>query len=143
MNVAIRLADEDFSFMADRMSRWVDGVLGRDYHRYRSAQAWNPSINLYEDDTGFHLVADLAGIDPEVVDLRVEQNRLILRGVRPAPRPPDCSDKQAAAALRLHHMEIEYGPFIRTVDLPEAIDVKRIEAVYRNGFLWVKMPRKQ
>ena len=143
MNVAIRLAEEDLPFMADRMSRWVDGVLGRDYHRYRPAQAWNPAINLYEDEAGFHLVADLAGIDPEVIDLRVEKNRLILRGQRPAPRPPDCSDKQSAAALRLHHMEIEYGPFVRTVDLPEAIDVKGIEAVYRNGFLWIKMPRKR
>ena len=139
MNVAIRLADEDPSFLADRMSRWVDGVLGQDYHRYRPGQAWNPAINLYEDDIGFLLVADLAGIDPEVIDLRVEKRRLILRGQRPAPRLPD---KQATAALRLHHMEIEYGPFVRTVNLPEAIDVKKIEACYRNGFLWVKMPRK-
>ena len=86
-------------------------------------------------------MADLAGIDPEVIDLRVQKNQLILRGQRPSPRSPDCSDKQAAA-FRLHHMEIEHGPFIRKVDLPEEIDVKGIEAVYRNGFLWVKMPRK-
>ncbi len=139
MHVAIRLADEDPSFLADRMSRWVDGVLSQDYHRYRLGQAWNPAINLYEDDSGFHLAADLAGIDPEVIDLRVEKNRLILRGARQSPRPPE---KQCDAALHLHHMEIECGPFIRTVDLPEAIDVKKIEACYRNGFLWVKMPRK-
>ncbi|MDY7011591.1 MAG: Hsp20/alpha crystallin family protein [Planctomycetota bacterium] len=140
MNVAIRLAEEDPSFLDDRMSRWVDGVLGYDYHRYRSGQAWSPAINLYEDDAGFHLVADLAGIDPEVIDLRVNKNRLILRGVRPSPRP---LEDQCAAALHLHHMEIEYGPFTRTVNLPEAIDVKKIEACYRNGFLWVKMPLKR
>jgi HSP20 family protein len=143
MNVAIRLADEDISFMADRMRRWVDGILNQDYHRYHLGQAWNPSINLYEDEAGFHLVADLAGIDPEVVDLRVEKNRLILRGQRQPPRPPGLTDKQTSSSLRLHHMEIEYGPFVRTVDLPEEINVKKIEAVYRNGFLWVKMPRKQ
>ncbi|MCD4699435.1 MAG: Hsp20/alpha crystallin family protein [Phycisphaerae bacterium] len=140
MNVAISLADEDLSFPADQMSQWVDGVMGQDYHRYRPGQAWSPAINLYEDDAGFHLVADLAGIDPEVIDLHVQKNRLILRGARPSPRPPE---KQCDVALHLHHMEIECGPFIRTVDLPEAIDIKKIEAWYRNGFLWVKMPRKQ
>ncbi len=149
MNFAIRLADEDFSFLADRMSRWVDGVLGRDYHSYRPGQTWSPPINFYEDASCFYLVADLAGIDPEAIDLRVEKKRLILRGERLSPRPSqtagahdsDPADK-TGGELRVYHMEIDHGQFMREINLPEEIAPGGIEASYRSGFLWVKMPKK-
>jgi len=144
MNVPLQVAAEDTSGMADQMGRWLDRVLGPDYQRYRGEGAWRPSINLYEDGESYHLVADLAGIEPETMDLRAEKGRLILRGQRPSPRPPGGEAGQASASgsLRLHLMEIDHGPFQRTLELPEAVDAERIEAHYRHGFLWVKMPKE-
>jgi len=144
MNVAIQVAGEDFSSIARELTRWIDGILGRDYHRYHSGQTWSPSINLYEDSSCYYLVADLAGMEAEGIELLIENRRLILRGVRPGPIPPAsvAERSEGKVAFRLHHMEIDNGPFHRTIELPASVDNDRVEAKYRNGFLWVIMPKK-
>ncbi len=145
MHVPLHLDAEEPSFVASQLSRWVDEVLGPDYQRYRADHAWSPSINLYEDSRGFCLVADLAGVAAEGIDLQVEEGQLVLRGDRPVPRPPQCEveeDPKATGPNKLHLMEIDHGPFLRKLRLPENVDVDGIEACYRNGFLWVRMPRK-
>lgn len=138
-------AADKFSYVAEEMSRWMDRVLGPEFHRYRPKQAWSPAINVYEDDVALYLVVDLAGVEPESIDLNIQRQCLTLKGERAAPRPPQSpcvAGKDARSALRLHTMEIDHGSFLRSLDLPEAIDNAAVEACYRNGFLWVKLPKK-
>ncbi|PYI87780.1 MAG: hypothetical protein DMF03_12645, partial [Verrucomicrobia bacterium] len=40
-------------------------------------------------------------------------------------------------------MEIDYGPFLRVLPLPENIDVDQTKAEQRNGFLWITLPLKK
>jgi len=138
--VNIEAADK-FSPVAQEMGRWIDRILGPEFHPYRSRHAWTPSVNLYEDSLAYYLVADLGGIDPGKIDLRVEARQLVLRGERPAPRPPvgECGPDKASSSLRLHVMEIDHGPFVRAVEMPAPIDADKVEACYRHGFLWVKI----
>jgi HSP20 family molecular chaperone IbpA len=39
-------------------------------------------------------------------------------------------------------MEIDAGPFVREVRLPVPIDVGEVRATYRDGLLWVFMPKQ-
>jgi HSP20 family molecular chaperone IbpA len=39
-------------------------------------------------------------------------------------------------------MEIDYGPFLRVVELPERVDVDRATAEQENGLLWIILPLK-
>jgi len=144
MDASIAVADHGFSPLAQQMSRWVEQVLGSEYRVYHAERGWSPSINLYEDEGFFYLVADLAGVDAEKVDLRVEKGKLLLRGERAGPRPPGRKDCPVPnpGTLRLHLMEIDHGPFLRVLEVPEFVDTDGICACYRNGFLWVKMPKK-
>ena len=140
MRVELELAEkEEFSSLADQMGRWLDNVLGPDYHRYRPGDTWKPAINLYEDPSAYYVVVDLAGVRGETLDLRVENGRLVLRGERPSPRPERAEG--VSGPLRVHLMEIDHGPFQRTLELPQTIEADAIEARYRNGLLWVKMPK--
>jgi HSP20 family protein len=47
-----------------------------------------------------------------------------------------------ANAVRYLQMEIEYGTFERTLELPVLVDESRIEAHYRDGLLTVVLPKK-
>ena len=38
-------------------------------------------------------------------------------------------------------MEIDEGPFRREIDLPAAVDTSQVEATYRKGFLWIRLPK--
>ena len=120
-----------------RMNRWVDKILRTSYHTYCPGEAWRPSVNLYEDASHYCLLVDLAGMRAEDIDLRIEDDKLIVSGQRDTPR-----SREMQGDPKLHLMEIDHGWFRRCLELPENVDVEAIEATYRGGFLWVRMPKK-
>ena len=77
------------------------------------------------------VVADLAGVEPGDVEVLVTGRELVLAGERPRP---------ALEGSRYRQMEIDYGPFERTVALPADVDVERANARYERGLLVVTLP---
>lgn len=143
MDSPLQVAEE--SSFTDRMDRWVEQVLGPDYRRFCARRTWTPSVNLYENAKGYYLVVELAGVEADKIDFRVENNTVILEGRRLTPRPQACQastcENVPATHLRTHLMEIDHGPFCRTLQLPEPVDREKVEAAYRNGYLWVTLPK--
>lgn len=95
---------------------------------------WRPAVDIYEDAERFLLTAELTGIDPSKVDLRVEENRITLRGERKLERE---EQKQ-----NYHRVERPYGTFGRTFTLPVTVDATKIAAEYKHGLLHVSIPKK-
>lgn len=114
----------------------ADSVVSASYLRYHTHKAWSPAINLYETNDSYCIVADLAGVNASEIDIRVEDKKLIIRGQRPVPQMCKPSEH-----LRLHLMEIDHGRFVRTVEVPPGVKVTNIEAFYRSGYLWVRLPK--
>ena len=117
-------------------------------------ETWTPNVNLYENSTSYVVCVDLAGVVKEKIDVEVVDQRLKLRGVRPVPQfeeEPEVRDlgsKASPAAagtakrIRVHLMEIDHGAFAREVELPPDADRESITANYRNGLLWIEIPKK-
>jgi HSP20 family protein len=137
MQVQLQATEESFSSVARQLSKWVDQMLTPEYRRYSPGEAWAPAVNLYEDDDAFHVVVDLAGMDPTAVGLKVEAGRLLISGERPTPRPG--KTKRLACT---HLMEIDHGPFLRSIEVPATVDMEVINAKYRAGLLWITLPKK-
>lgn len=104
----------------------------------RPVPAWRPPINVYRGKNGFRICVDLAGVARADIELRVEPKRVVIRGTREAP---DGSEAEGGT-VQLLVMEIDYGPFERVIDLPDAIDVKGAYAEQENGLLWISLPLK-
>ena len=96
---------------------------------------WEPAVNAYQCDDSLKVCVDLAGIDAQSIEIRVEQNRLIVRGKRPLPEPPTENRCQ-----RILVMEINYGPFERTIELPLAVVSDHVSARQSKGLLWITLP---
>ena len=124
--------------MAHQMSKWVDQVLGQGYRQYRPGEAWAPAINLYEDKTGYCVIVDLAGVSADKINIRVESDKMVISGHRPTPEMSSTSGQ-----ICMHLMEIDHGPFVRTLELPERADMDAIEATYRCGYLWILIPKRR
>src|SRR6478672_10527207 len=118
-----------------------------------SGETWTPNVNLYETADVYLVCVDLAGVEKEKIDVEVQDQRLRLRGARAVPRfdePEDAARpderaeqarEQANRRVRVHLMEIDHGPFSREVELPSDANRERISATYRNGLLWIEIPK--
>ncbi len=42
----------------------------------------------------------------------------------------------------MHLMEIDHGSFARDVELPQDVHHEQINARYRDGMLWIELPKK-
>jgi HSP20 family protein len=84
-----------------------------------------------ESPPSFTVLVDIAGIDPNQVDITAAERKLTISGER---RRPACEGRI------YQQMEIEYGPFERFVQLPEDVDLSQAEARYERGLLMIVIP---
>ena len=125
---------------------WVHGALSDATYqlmRFRfsrhSPHAWQPSINAYRLERCIRICVDLAGVEKSEIDLQIEPRRLWISGERDNPEPP-IKDDQIVQTIA---MEIDYGPFLRSISLPAEIDPDKATAFQENGFLWICLPIKK
>lgn len=76
---------------------------------------------------------ELAGMRREDLELTVDGNQLVISGQR-----PDCGRPQGCSFLV---MEIRYGHFACSFELPEGYDLGDAVAAYQNGFLRIEIPQ--
>jgi HSP20 family protein len=105
---------------------------------------WTPAINLFQCYGCLRICVDLAGVQPDDIDLTIEPERLWIRGHRSPPEPDSSDDPELTFPLktvRLLAMEIDYGRFERAIALPKDADLCRIATAWDNGILWIEIPR--
>jgi HSP20 family protein len=117
----------------------LSGELSRAQFATTAPPPWQPALNAYRCEQGVRICVDLAGVDRSQIDLTIEGRRLFIRGEREAPEPSSDDGR----AVQMIAMEIDYGPFLREVQLPEGLDLEQIHAEQRNGMLWIALPRKK
>jgi HSP20 family protein len=101
----------------------------------RSAPSEYPLINLWQDGEDAVLTAELPGVAADDLDISVVQNTLTLRGQRQRP--------ELKPGETYHRQERWQGRFVRSLELPFAVDANKIEARFENGVLSVKLPRAE
>jgi HSP20 family molecular chaperone IbpA len=95
----------------------------------RAARTVAPSVDIYETDTAFVLLADMPGVGPGGLDVVAERDQLIVRGrvERPAIEPD--------------YQEFELADYYRTFILTQDLETERITAALKDGVLRVDIPK--
>lgn len=136
MRVKLQSDSEDFNQLSRKMSFMIEELQHRSFHAFSPRQGWKPSVNLYESEDEFIICVDLAGMKPAQIDVHTEGNTMVIRGDRPMPH------QQTGGTISVHQMEIDWGPFERQIEIPEGVEHEEIGANYKDGFLWVVLPRR-
>lgn len=134
--IRVEPARRDSDEMAVRVNQIMDQMLQKSFFKFRPCENWQPAINFYESEGSYFVCVDLGGVDPSQVALHVDSDTLRISGHRPAPSP------EGVSGTRIHVMEIDHGPFGRSIQIPQDSDVDRIEARHRNGLLWIVIPKR-
>ncbi|KXJ98995.1 MAG: heat shock protein Hsp20 [Acidobacteria bacterium OLB17] len=97
--------------------------------------AWNPKINIFENQDSMVLEAELPGMKPEDFELSFENNVLTLKGERKFEKRDEGDN--------YHRVELAYGEFSRSFTLPHTVTVEGAKAEFDNGMLTVTLRKRE
>ena len=96
---------------------------------------WAPAVDIHESEHELTVKADLPGVDPKDLDIRVENNILTIRGERKFEKKVNEDNY-----LRV---ELAYGSFSRSFSLANTVNSDAIKADYQNGVLTLVVPKRE
>lgn len=99
-----------------------------------SAGSFVPAVDVYEDANKLVLKLEVPGINQDDLDIRLENQTLIVRGER----------KFAAEEKEenFHRIERRYGSFVRSFMLPSTVDTESVKANYEAGVLSIDLAKR-
>ena len=129
----------EFGDLARQWAHAMDQLLERQLPQFSVSDKWTPAINAFRRSGRIEVCVELAGVEKASIDVQAEPGRLTIRGQRQAPQPP-C---ELGEAIQILVMEIDHGPFERTLSLPREVLVDQISAEQDNGMLWLRLPLEE
>jgi HSP20 family protein len=120
--------------LLDEFVRGMDESFGRPGTVAQAARGVYPPVNLYENQDGYVLTAELPGVPTQDIHVSLEGSTVTLSG----ERKPEHEGMEGAS---LHRRERPSGSFRRAFELPSEIDSDKVEAVHRNGVLMLRIPK--
>lgn len=92
----------------------------------------SPTVDVYEQGKRVVVEAELPGLDIQDVTITATENSLTLKG--------ETSRESEVQEENFYRSERRYGSFLRTIDLPSAIDPEQATASFKNGVLTITAP---
>ena len=124
----------DFDRLSSRFERTIE-------HMFRSTgpmfmlseRTWKPQMDIYESPEEILILAEIAGVNKDNLELEINSKAVRIHGSRPEmPRMKNSTYMLA---------EIQYGQFERVLFLPAPIDTDKVTASYQNGFLQIRLTK--
>jgi HSP20 family protein len=118
------------------MQSAIDRLFDDSWRTVRPASAGNTLLlDVYETDTAYVVFSALPGINPDQINISLDDDILTISGEQPQPT---FDEKENARGLL---SERAYGKFSRSVRLGLPVDTDQIEASYENGILRLNLPK--
>jgi HSP20 family protein len=120
--------------LQEQINRVLGDVVGRTGEE-SNLTPWAPEVDIYETDGELVVKADLPDVNPQDLDIRVENNILTIRGER----------KFDTKVNEDNYLRIErsYGSFSRSFSLANSVKSEAIKADYHNGVLTLSIPKRE
>jgi HSP20 family protein len=120
--------------LQEQINRVIGDMVGRTGEE-SNLTPWAPAVDIYETEHELVVKADLPDVNPQDLDIHVENNLLTIRGER----------KFENKVNEENYLRIErsYGSFSRTFSLANSVNSEAIKADYQNGVLTLSIPKRE
>ena len=97
--------------------------------------SWAPLSDIIETDKEYKVAIDIPGVDKKDIRVSVSNGVLSIPGER----------KEESEVKKSNYYKIEkaYGKYFRSFNLPENIDMQKIDAEFKSGTLTVHIPKSE
>lgn len=125
------------------MDRLFEDFLDRRWRPLRSGHWWPakaidlaaPVVDLFEEKDEIVAKIELPGVGKDDIEVNVRENSLTIKGEK--------KRKEEVKEENYYRSERSYGAFVRTVELPQEIQVDKARASFKEGLLEVRMPKSE
>src|SRR5215207_4422639 len=132
---------EPFMSLHREMNRLFDDVFRGSTGQMPSGQGQGsegggmimPHVDVSETDRELKIYAELPGVSGQDVDVRLEDDVLVIRGEKKFERKDEKEN--------YHFIERSYGTFQRALRLPFPVDPEQVQARFENGVLTLTVPK--
>jgi HSP20 family protein len=93
------------------------------------------SMDMYETDENLNLEVDLPGLNPEDIDITIDNGSLTVKG--------EYSEDDEGTRGNVHFRERRHGKFRRSVSLPKSVDADAAQAKFQDGVLKLTLPKAE
>lgn len=107
---------------------------GRQMSRAQDSATLLPPVDIYEDESGFTVMADLPGVAKDQLVVRVTGDNLLIEGAATVP---------TIGNMELVYGEVQTPQYRRSFMLSRELDPGKIEARLDNGVLRLRIPKAE
>jgi HSP20 family molecular chaperone IbpA len=90
-------------------------------------------VDVFEDETGITLLADMPGVPRDGLELKVEGDELLIEGSVQAATPDN---------MEAVYAEVRIPRFRRSFTLSRELDSANVDASLKDGVLTVRIPKQ-
>jgi len=123
----------------ERFNRLIGEAFGRSSaagtETGSDTRTWAPAVDVYETEGSLVIKAEVPGVDPNHVEVRIEENKLYLHGER--------RFENGLERAKYRQVERAYGSFTRSFVLPASVDAEKVTAEYKDGVLTITIPKRE
>jgi HSP20 family molecular chaperone IbpA len=109
-------------------------ITAEDTERTRERKCFVPRADIYETEKEIVVIADIPGVNKNSVDITLEKDILTINA--------NCSI-MPLKGYSLAYAEYEEGDYTRSFRLSREIDRSKINAIVKNGELWLHLPKAE
>ncbi|MCF7836582.1 Hsp20/alpha crystallin family protein [Candidatus Gracilibacteria bacterium] len=92
------------------------------------------AVDIRETNDNLIIIAPLAGVDPDDVRIEITEDVVVIEGERENPLPQNSDDDYLV-------QECFFGPFSRSIVLPEMVNSKKAKASFKKNILVLEIPK--
>jgi len=116
------------------MDRFLDRMPSIEWPElHDGGRTFLPSVDVVEEDDEIIVTAEVPGMDPEDIDIRVSGDELSIHGEKRETTETNDGGR--------HHCERRYGMFTRRIELPTSADMDSVEAEQHEGVLTIRVKK--
>jgi len=91
------------------------------------------TIDVYQTASEIVIKSPVAGVRPEDLDVSISNDMITIKGRR--------SNDEPVAQEDYYFQELYWGPFSRSIILPQEVEINKIRASLKNGILTIRLPK--
>jgi HSP20 family protein len=129
----------------EEMDRMLERFMGRSLMREWMRPRWwpfetalegagLPRVDVIDREDEVRIRAEMPGVKKEDLDVSLSENAVTLRGQIK-------EEHEEKEDEYYYYKETGHGEFLRTIDLPAAVDASKAKATYKEGVLDLVLPK--